>query len=136
MITKISHTNVYVLDQQEALDFYTNKLGFEVRVDNTFGQFRWLTVGPKGNADIELFLAPISEQMLGDKETAEQIRELVKKGVFSGPVLECEDIYATYEELKSKGVEFTKPPTEEFYKTEAVFKDNSGNWFSLGEKKK
>lgn len=136
MITKISHTNVYVLDQQEALDFYTNKLGFEVRVDSSFGSFRWLTVGPKGNPDIELILAPISEHMLGDKETAEQVRKLVAKGVFGGPVLECEDIYATYEELKGKGVEFTKEPTEEFYKTEAVFKDNSGNWFSLGEKKK
>ena len=136
MITRISHTSIYVLDQQEALDFYTNKLGFEVRVDNSFGQFRWLTVSPKGNSEIELNLAPISEQMLGNKETAEQVKELVKNGVFSGPVLECEDIYATYEELKGKGVVFTKPPTEEFYKTEAVFKDNSGNWFSLGEKKK
>ena len=136
MITNITHTHVYVLDQEEALDFYTHKLGFEVRIDNSFGQFRWLTVGPKGNPDIELILAPISEQMLKDKETADQVRSLVQKGVFSGPVLECEDIYATYEELKGKGVEFTKAPTEEFYKTEAVFKDNSGNWFSLGEKKK
>jgi len=136
MITKITHTNIYVLDQEEALDFYTNTLGFEVRVDNAFGQFRWLTVGPKGNSEIELVLAPISEQMFGDKETAAQIKKMVSKGIFSGPVLECEDIYATYEELKGKGVVFTKEPTEEFYKTEAVFKDNSGNWFSLGQKKK
>ncbi len=136
MITKITHTNVYVIDQREALDFYTGKLGFEVRADHSFGQFRWLTVGPAGNPEIELVLSPISEQMLGDRETAQLVKGLVRRGVFSGPVLECEDIYATYEELKGKGVEFTKPPTEEFYKTEAVFKDNSGNWFSLGEKKK
>lgn len=70
------------------------------------------------------------------KESAEQLRNLVKKGVLGGPVMEYEDIYATYEELKSKGVKLTKQPTKEFYKTEAVFKDDSGNWFSLGERKK
>lgn len=136
MITNISHANVYVLDQERALDFYTNKLGFEVRTDAPMGEFRWLTVGPKEQPEIELILTPISKQMLGDDESVEQLRSLVKKGAMSGPVLECKDIHATYEELRSKGVEFTKPPTEEFYKTEAVFKDDSGNWFSLGEKKK
>ena len=61
--------------------------------------------------------------------------ELIKKGTFGPGVFECNDIYATYEELKSKGVEFTKAPTEEFYGVEALFKDDSGNWFSLGQKK-
>jgi catechol 2,3-dioxygenase-like lactoylglutathione lyase family enzyme len=135
MITKISHTGVFVLDQDRALDFYTNKLGFEVRTNASMGEFRWLTVGPKDQPEIEVILTPISEQMHGGKESAEQLRDLVKKGVMSGPVLVCKDIYATYEELKSKGVEFTKQPTKEFYKTEAVFKDDSGNWFSLGEEK-
>ena len=74
--------------------------------------------------------------MQGNSEIVEQLKNLVKSGIMSGPVLLCEDIYATYEELKSKGVIFTKPPTKEFYKTEAVFKDDSGNWFSLGEVKK
>lgn len=136
MITKISHTGVFALDQKRALDFYTNKLGFEIRTDASMGEFRWLTVGPKDQPEIELILTSISEQMHGGKESAEQLRNLVKKGVMSGPVLECVDIYATYEELKGKGVEFTKQPTKEFYKTEAVFKDDSGNWFSLGEREK
>jgi len=135
MIAKISHTNVYVLDQQRALDFYTQKLGFEVRTDVKMGESRWLTVGPKEQPDMELILSPISEQMLGDTDAADQLRALVKKGVMCGPIMECEDIYATYKELKSKGVDFIKPPTEESYKTEAVFRDDSGNWFSLGEMK-
>ena len=69
------------------------------------------------------------------EETTAQMRELVKKGTFGFGVFECNDIYATYEELKAKGVEFTKPPKEEFYGVEALFKDDSGNWFSLGQKK-
>jgi hypothetical protein len=69
------------------------------------------------------------------KESAEAMRNLVKKGTFGFGVFECNDIYATYEELKSKGVEFTKAPKKEFYGVEALFKDDSGNWFSLGEKK-
>ena len=136
MITDITHTSVFVLDQEKALDFYTTILGFEVRSDVKMGDFRWLTVGPTSNPNIELILAPISIDMLQDTEAVEAVKKLVEAGKFSGPVLECEDIYATYEELKSKGVEFIKPPTEEFYKTEAVFRDDSGNWFSLGEKKK
>ena len=68
------------------------------------------------------------------KETAEQMRNLVKKGTFGFGVFQCTDIYATYEELKSKGVEFKKAPTKEFYGLEALFKDDSGNWFSLGQK--
>ncbi|MEL6672055.1 MAG: VOC family protein [Bacteroidota bacterium] len=135
MITKMTHTNVYVLDLDKALDFYTQVLGFEVRIDQVFGEYRWVTVGLKSNPELELVLSPITTQMFRDEETVASIKALVAKGAFSGPVLACEDIYATYEELKGKGVEFTKEPTEEFYKTEAVFKDNSGNWFSLGESK-
>lgn len=136
MINKITHTAVYVLNQDSAYDFCVNKLGFAVRTDAQMGKdARWLTVSPKGQPDLELVLMPIMDAMMPDKETADQLREFVKRGVFGGPVLECEDIYATYEELKSKGVLFTKPPTQEFYKLEAVFKDDSGNWFSLGQKK-
>lgn len=136
MISKITHSSVYVLDQDSAYDFYVNKLGFEVRMDAKMGpEARWLTVGPKQQPDFELVLMPIVDAMMPDKETAEQLRLLVKRGIFGGPVLECEDIHATYNELTSKGVVFTKPPTHEFYKLEAVFKDDSGNWFSLGQKK-
>lgn len=135
MISKITHSSVYVLDQDSAYDFYVNKLGFEVREDAPMGKdARWLTVSPKGQPDFEMILMPVVEGMMHDKETAARIRELVKKGTFGGGVLECEDIYATYEEMKSKGVTFIKPPTQEFYKLEAVFKDDSGNWFSLGQK--
>ena len=67
------------------------------------------------------------------KETAKAMAELVKKGVFGFGVFKCDDIFATYEELKAKGVEFTKAPKKEFYGVEALFKDDSGNWFSLGQ---
>jgi len=77
----------------------------------------------------------IDEGMMFKKEAAETMRTLVQQGTFGFAVFECNDLLATYEELKAKGVEFTKPPTKEFYAFEALFKDDSGNWFSLGEKK-
>ena len=77
----------------------------------------------------------IDEGMMFDKNSAEAMRELVRKGTFGFGVFECNDLLATYEELSAKGVEFTKPPTQEFYGFEALFKDDSGNWFSLGQKK-
>lgn len=135
MITKISHTSIYVLDQDSAYDFYINKLGFEVRTDAQFGPgMRWLTVGPKDQKDMEIILMPVTEGMSLNKEQAEQLTTLVKSGAFGFGVFECKDIYATYEELKAKGVVFSKTPKEEFYGIEAIFKDDSGNWFSLGQK--
>lgn len=137
MINKMSHVSIYVLNQDEAYDFYVNKLGFEVRTDAPMGPgMRWLTVGPKDQPDIEIVLMPISEGMMFTKETAVQMRDLVEKGTFGFGVFECNDIYATYEELKAKGVEFSKEPKQEFYGIEAIFQDNSGNWFSLGQKEK
>jgi len=76
----------------------------------------------------------ITAGMMFDEESAEQMIKLVKRGTFGYAVFQCNDIYATYEELKAKGVEFTKAPKEEFYGIEALFKDDSGNWFSLGQK--
>ena len=132
MITKMSHMTVYVLNQESALDFYTNKLGFHVIKDVPMGpDSRWLTVSPPEQPDIEMVLFPITIGKMFPKETANTIIELIKNGTFGCGVFECKDIYATYEELKSKGVEFMKPPKEEFYGTEALFKDDSGNWFSL-----
>jgi predicted enzyme related to lactoylglutathione lyase len=96
---------------------------------------RWLTVTPPEQPDLEITLMAIDEGMMFDKESAAQMRSLVSKGTFGFGVFECKDLNATYEELSSKGVEFTKPPTEEFYGFEALFKDDSGNWFSLGQKK-
>jgi catechol 2,3-dioxygenase-like lactoylglutathione lyase family enzyme len=134
MISKLSHASIYVLDQDSAYDFYVNKLGFKVHTDAPMGKFRWLTVTPPDQPELELTLMPIVDGMMFTKETAESMRELVKKGTFGFGVFETKDIYATYEELKAKGVEFVKPPKEEFYGIEALFKDDSGNWFSLGQK--
>lgn len=135
MITKFSHITLYVLNQDSALDFYTNKLGFKVVTDVPMGpESRWLTVCPPEQPDIEIVLCPITVGKMFPKETANTIIEMIKKGTFGCGVFECNDIYATYEELKAKGVEFMKAPKEEFYGTEALFKDDSGNWFSLQPK--
>ncbi|HRH59732.1 MAG TPA: VOC family protein [Chitinophagaceae bacterium] len=136
MITKMNHVSIYVLNQDNAYDFYVNKLGFKVHTDAPMGPgMRWLTVCAPEQPDLEITLMPITDGMMFTKETAEQMRNLVKKGTFGFGVFECNDIYATYEELKSKGVEFTKTPKEEFYGIEALLKDDSGNWFSLVQKK-
>ena len=136
MITKLNHVSIFVLDQESAHDFYINKLGFKVHTDAPMGPGkRWLTVTPPEQPDLEIALMAIDEGMMFDKASAEGMRELVKKGTFGFGVFECNDLLATYEELSAKGVEFTKPPTQEFYGFEALFKDDSGNWFSLGQKK-
>jgi len=131
MITKLSHVSINVTDQDEALDFYEGKLGFEVRTDSTFNGFRWLTVGPKEQPDLEIALMPIQPGMMFDEETAEQMTRLVQNGALGGGVFETDDCRATYEALKRRGVEFKSPPAERPYGIEAIFKDNSGNWFSL-----
>ena len=135
MITQLTHAVAYVLDQQRAFDFYTNKLGFKVVTDVPMGpEDRWLTVAPPSMTGFELILTPVTRSMFS-KEVSDTLTDLVKKGTFGVAVLTCDDIFATYEELKAKGVEFTKAPTTEFYGTEAIFKDDSGNWYSLAQLK-
>src|SRR5437016_11969446 len=135
MITRLNHVSVFVLNQDSAYDFYVNKLGFKVHTDAPMGPgARWLTVAPPDQPELEISLMQIAPGMIFTDETAETMKELVKKGTFGFGVFECVDIYATYEELKAKGVEFTQPPKKEFYGIEALFKDDSGNWFSLGQK--
>jgi len=95
---------------------------------------RWLTVCPPAQPDLEIALMAIDAGMMFTDDSAAQMRALVSKGTFGFGVFECDNLLVTYEELKAKGVEFTKPPTKEFYGFEALFKDDSGNWFSLGEK--
>lgn len=125
--------SILVLDQESARDFYTNKLGFKVVNDAPMSENeRWLTVCPPNQPDLEIVLTPVSRSMF-TKEASDALRELVKKGTFGAAVFTCDDIFATYEELKAKGVEFTKAPKKEFYGIEAIFKDDSGNWFSLGQ---
>ncbi|MBD0372486.1 MAG: VOC family protein [Pyrinomonadaceae bacterium] len=136
MIKKLSHTTIYVTNQEEALRFYTEKLGFEVRTDTTMdGGFRWLTLGLATQPDLEFVLMEPKAGMMMDEETADQLRSLVGKGVMGAGVFDTDDVYATYEELKARGVEFMAPPAERPYGIEALFKDNSGNWFSLTQRR-
>ena len=137
MITKANHFAVFVLDQTSAYDFYVNKLGFKVNTDAVMGpKGRWLTVNPPEQPDLEITLMAIDDKMLFNAESAAVMRDLVKKKTFGFAVFECDDMLATFEELKAKGVKFTKEPTKEFYGYNAVFEDDSGNWFSLSEAKK
>jgi len=134
MISKMSHAAIFVLDQQAALEFYRDKLGFEVRTDATMdGGFRWLTVGPKEQPEFEIILMRIAPGFMYDEVTANQIKELVQGGKLGAGVFDTPDCQAAYEELKAKGVEFISPPEEQPWGIGAVFKDNSGNWFSLSQ---
>ena len=139
MITHLSHATVYVLDQDSAREFYTDKLGFEIRSDVSMGpvcdggpEIRWLTVGPKSQPDIEIILADCA--MGHDEATAEQLRALVAKGVLGTGVMATDDCRATYEELSARGVVFLQEPADRPYGIEAVFRDDSGNWFSLTQR--
>ena len=132
MIQRLSHVSVYVLDQDAAYDFYVNKLGFEVRMDQKMDNgFRWLTVGPKGQPGLQIILMPTTPSPMMDQATSEALRALIRQGVMGAGAFQTADCKRTYEELKAKGVEFTQPPTERFYGIEALMKDNSGNWFSM-----
>lgn len=134
MISKMTHTCVYVLNQDSAYDFYVNKLGFKVHTDAPMGEgARWLTVTPPDQPELEITLFPVTESPMFDSNTVKTMTELIKKGTFGAAVFTCHDILATYEELMSKGVVFKKPPTKEFYGFEALFIDDSGNWFSLAQ---
>lgn len=134
MIQRLSHVSIYVLDQDAAYDFYVNKLGLEVRTDARMDNgFRWLTVGPKGQPEMEIALMLVAPGHKMDEETADMLRTLIKKGVLGAGVFETADCRKTYEELKARGVEFTSPPEERFYGIESLFKDDSGNWFSLSQ---
>ncbi|MBX3118372.1 MAG: VOC family protein [Fimbriimonadaceae bacterium] len=136
MIQRLSHVSIFVLDQDRALDFYTNKLGFTVKTDAKMGDdFRWITVTAPGQPDLEIVLMAIAPGPAFDAESAAKLRELVEAGKMGAGVWNTSDIHATYEDLKAKGVEFMKPPTEEFYGIEALFRDDSGNWFSLTQHK-
>ena len=137
MIQSIAHVTVYVLNQDEALEFYQKKLGFEVGADFTVdGGFRWLTVFAKAQPDLELVLAEPKEGPMFSKDAAEKIRALVAEGAFGAGVFETNDCQKAYEELVAKGVDFIQPPTEQLYGIEALGVDDSGNWFSLTERAK
>ena len=130
MLKQLTHTQVWVHDQDEALAFYTDKLGLEVREDVTvpeLGNFRWLSVGVPGQSDVAITLMPIPGPPVFDEETRKKIGELMAKGCATALFFTTDDIEGTYEELKGKGVEFTQPPEERPYGIDAGFRDPSGN---------
>ena len=127
MITKLSVTSVKVLDQDEALDFYVNKLGLEVGRDLKQGLFRWLTVRVPGDAGTEIFLEEPGPPV-HDEATAAQLRELITKGAMGSLVLESDDVRGLYETLRARGVtDFTQEPTDHFYGTDMGIRDPFGN---------
>ena len=129
MQMQLTTVNQWVQDQDEALEFYTEKLGMELRNDVTvpeMGNFRWLTVGPVGQ-DFSIVLMAIPGPPVFEPETTAQLKDLVAKGASGGLFFQTDDIQATYKELKDKGVEFTQEPTQQPYGIDAGFRDPSGN---------
>jgi len=137
MITRLSHTSLFVTDQEKAYDFYVKKLGFTVNTDATMDNgFRWLTVTAPQAPDHEIVLFPANSKMNGlDEETQKALQLLLDKGVMGAGVLETNDCRATYEELKAKGVQFKSEPKEQFYGIECIVTDGCGNWFSMTQPK-
>jgi uncharacterized glyoxalase superfamily protein PhnB len=135
---KIANAQLWVHDQEEALAFYTEKLGFEVRSDVTLPEmddFRWLTVSPPGQEDVAVVLMAIPGPPMMDEDTTQQVEALMAKG-FAGTVfLTTDDCRGDYEQLKSRGVEFTETPEERPYGIDCGFRDPSGNSVRLTEVK-
>jgi catechol 2,3-dioxygenase-like lactoylglutathione lyase family enzyme len=134
MIHKLTHTTIYVLDQERAKTFYTEKLGFEVHTDQTLGSFRWLTVAPPGQSELEIVLMAVDQAPSLDEEARGLLRRLVEGGKLGAAVFETKDCRKTFSELSARGVEFKSEPQERFYGIEALFRDDSGNWFSLTQR--
>jgi catechol 2,3-dioxygenase-like lactoylglutathione lyase family enzyme len=154
MITKMSHTSLFVLDQEKAYDFYINKLGFKVNTDVVMdggdtscddaaeaaknaeehggAGFRWLTINPPDQPDLEIILMPLAGF---DTEAQQALRLLLERGLLGAGVFYTPDCRATYEELKGKGVQFKSEPKEQFYGLECIITDGVGNWFSMTEPK-
>jgi len=131
---RIGSAQLWVHDQDEALAFYTQKVGLEVHSDVTLpemGDFRWLAVGPAGQPDVNIVLMAIPGPPVMDDETAEEVRGLMAKG-FAGTIfLLTDDCQASYEELSSRGVEFVEPPEQRPYGIDSGFRDPSGNHLRL-----
>jgi catechol 2,3-dioxygenase-like lactoylglutathione lyase family enzyme len=133
MIDAISHVNVWVDDQEEAKSFYTEKLGFEIRQDSTldeFGGYRWLTVGPPGQPDVNVILSAATPPAI-DSGIAKQLMALVNKGAIGPGIFRTDDCRETAKELQERGVEFTQEPDERFYGVDAGFRDPFGNEWRL-----
>jgi predicted enzyme related to lactoylglutathione lyase len=133
MLTSISISQIYVLDQDQALDFYVNKLGLEVHTDADLGFMRWLTVSVPGERGRQILLEKPGPPALDDA-TAEVVRENVTKGASGGTLIfTTDDCRKTYESLKAKGVEFTQEPTEQTYGIDCGLRDPFGNHIRIGQ---
>jgi len=133
MLKQLTHVGVWVHDQDEALTFYTEKLGMELRGDVTvpeMGNFRWLVVGVPGQ-DVSITLLAVPGPPVFEEETRQQIQSLLAKGAMGGLFFSADDVQASYEELKKRGVEFTQEPTQQPYGLDAGFRDDSGNHFRM-----
>jgi catechol 2,3-dioxygenase-like lactoylglutathione lyase family enzyme len=133
MLKQVSHVNVWVHDQDEALEFYTGKLGFEVREDVTLGDYRWLTVGPVSQPEVNLILSIPGPPAI-DPDAADDLMGLIARGAVSGSgmaIFASDDVRATYEDFSARGVEFTQEPMERSYGIDAAFRDPSGNAFRI-----
>jgi predicted enzyme related to lactoylglutathione lyase len=133
---KVSSAQLWVHDQDEALAFWSKKVGFEVRSDITMeelGGFRWLAVGPAGQDDFSIALLAIPGPPVMDEDTKKQVEELMAKGFAGSVFLTADDVQASYEELKGRGVEFTEAPSERPYGIDSEFRDPSGNTIRLGK---
>lgn len=133
---RIATTQLWVHDQDEALAFYTRKLGWDVRMDVTvpeMGNFRWLTVAPPNQSDIAVVLMAIPGPPVMDAQTGQEVRDLMAKG-FAGTIfLETDDVRGAYEQLRKQGVEFSEPPEERPYGIDSAFRDPSGNNIRLSQ---
>ena len=136
MLKSLTTVNVWVQDQDEALSFYTEKLGLELRNDTTLpemGNFRWLTVGVPGQEDVAIVLMAVPGPPVFDEETSSKLKDLVAKGAAGGLFFATDDIHGTYSELKGRGVEFSQEPTDQPYGRDAGFRDPSGNQMRLAQ---
>ena len=137
MITRLTHTTLFVLDQDLALDFYVNKLGFTKSMDMTTPTgFRWLTVTPPKQPDLNLSLLKVEPGDAMKDRTAAILQELLAEGGMSAGAFECDNCRATYADLSAKGVKFLREPADQFYGVDATIEDPFGNTFTLLEPKK
>jgi catechol 2,3-dioxygenase-like lactoylglutathione lyase family enzyme len=135
MLKQLTTVQVWVHDQDEALAFYTEKLGLELRDDVTvpeLGNFRWLTVGVPGQ-DVAIVLMAVPGPPVFDEQTRDQINALVAKGAATGLFFSTDDIDSTYQELKGRGVEFQQEPTQQPYGIDTGFRDPSGNQMRVAQ---
>jgi catechol 2,3-dioxygenase-like lactoylglutathione lyase family enzyme len=136
MLKSLTNVQVWVHDQDEALAFYTDKLGMELREDVTvpeMGNFRWLSVGVPGQKDVAITLMAIPGPPVFDEDTRKKIADLMATGASGGLFFATDDVEGTYEELKKRGVEFQQEPTKQPYGIDAGFRDPSGNSMRMAQ---